>query len=378
MAKRKQVTTTTETSDTEIDTTPTTETVEDRQVAQDEADVLAELLALGGGGGVSYTVHKVRGGPGEQLGYCQTYSRDDLNLDAIRDQFGGGQFTITGRNSQKQYAGQRTIDIKPLPKPPTPAGTTAAEIAAALAANKPDPNGGIMPLILKMIESQGQLLTAILTKPAPASPAGPSFMEILQMIKEMQPKGGADDSVKVLLQGLQLGRELGGDGGEKGILDVAEKGLDMLAPLLAEKASAGQTQPAAGTQPARQPAAVTKQPAPGTVPAQPAAEKNPMLQKINWLRHQTKALVYQASRGKSAELYAEVMLDNLPEFITADEILQRIKPDDAVQTLAQLNGDVLKFVPWFEEFRKAVIEFLDTPPESGQQQTDDGALEDMA
>ncbi len=74
-------------------------------------------------------------------------------------------------------------------------------------------------------------------------------------------------------------------------------------------------------------------PAPPARPALPApattgaattfpvtAPGDPMFQKLQWLKAQLGALLNQAARGKDPELYAEVMLDNLPTFVTAISI----------------------------------------------------------
>lgn len=83
-----------------------------------------------------------------------------------------------------------------------------------------------------------------------------------------------------------------------------------------------------------------------------------MLRQLNWLRNQTVALCDRAARGKSPELYAEVLLDNLPDYITPGDLLARLQAPDAIDQLGQVNADVLKYRPWFEELRKAIVEFL--------------------
>jgi hypothetical protein len=102
-----------------------------------------------------------------------------------------------------------------------------------------------------------------------------------------------------------------------------------------------------------------------TVQVQPGDENVKLLQQYNWLKAQVGHLVVQAARGKSPELYAEVLLDNLPPFITPGEILERLKVDDALTQLAQIDERVTQYAEWFEEFRDAVLEFLE-PEDSAQ------------
>ena len=82
------------------------------------------------------------------------------------------------------------------------------------------------------------------------------------------------------------------------------------------------------------------------------------MKKITWLQKISADLCARAQRGKSAELYAEVFLDNLPPFVSEQEVAQRFQSPDAIAQLAQLNPNVAQFAPWFEEFRQHVIEIL--------------------
>ncbi|HVA16676.1 MAG TPA: hypothetical protein VMV59_03075, partial [Candidatus Dormibacteraeota bacterium] len=139
---------------------------------------------------------------------------------------------------------------------------------------------------------------------------------------------------------------------------VASKGIDMLKPLIEREAQ--NPRPAQVGQVTPRLAA----PAPGA--AAPSPETDPMLRQLNWLRVQTNALVIQASRGKSPALYAEVLLDNLPDFISEQEFYERLKSPDAIAQLAQLNGDVAKYAPWFEELRKEILaQFSEDEAEGG-------------
>jgi hypothetical protein len=318
-----------------------------------EVDAITTLLALDDSDGIRYRVHRQPSKPGERIALCQDYSRDELSFETIRATFGGGTYRITALNAQNQYVSSKQIAIAELPKAPGQSSAPNTDLAAILQAAKGDNSGN--ELLLALIKSQGDMMTALLTRPPPPPPpAGPSVMEIIQMIqamKEDKPTAvDSGDSVKLLLQGLELGRTLGG--GESG--DIWSKGLDML-PTLLEKA-AQQPQPSVvpinpNPQPRIAPPATT-------APQAPQVETDPMLMKLNWLKRQTQNLVVQARRGKDPGLYAEVMLDNLPDYITAEEIFERLNAPDAIAQLSQLNPDIVPYAEWFERFRKAVIEFL--------------------
>ena len=94
------------------------------------------------------------------------------------------------------------------------------------------------------------------------------------------------------------------------------------------------------------------------------------IKKLQWLRAQLQALVYQARRGRDPELYAAVLIDNLPEYVTEEELHERVKAPDAVDQLALLNPDVTTLRPWFDEFREACLAILEDDGE--EDEPDDG------
>lgn len=327
-----------------------------------ENEVIAELRGMGAGEGFKYRVNKVSGKQGEPQGYCATYDAGELSLDTIREQFGGGKYRIRVVDQAGQYKGNATVEIVGLPKVAAPAAPVAApaqdlggiaQIIASLKPVAPATDGGdrLMTMILAMMENQGKMIAAM-----SAASKGPSVAEILAIVNAKGGGGGDKSPTELLLEGLKLGRELAGDGGGSSELDVANKGLDVLASFAANHA----TQPAAPAAPVARPARL---PAPAaaavTALAQPGGQDVGIMQKINWLKAQTANLVRQAARDKDPELYAEVMLDNLPPFISAQEIRERLGAADAVQQLAALNSDVLRFSEWFEDFRTEVVRMLD-------------------
>ena len=333
----------------------------DPEAEDAESDVIAELRGIGAGDGLRYRVSKVSGKPGEAAGYCATYDAGDLSLDAIREQFGGGKYRIRVVDMAGQYKGNATVDIVGLPKIAAPSAPAApppqdyngiASIIEALKKGQPAPDGNnaTMTLMLGMIENQGKMFQAMMT-----ANKGPSVAEILAIVNAQGGGGNSKSSVDLLLEGVKLARELGGGGGgEDSMTSVAKEGLGILGQLIEQRGA-----PAAQHSAPRLPP-----PAAGAVAAAPVAVIQPeggnvgILEKINWLKRQTAGLVLQASRDKDPELYAEVMLDNLPPFISPQEILQRLSAADAVDQLAALNSDVLQHREWFDDFRQEVVRML--------------------
>jgi hypothetical protein len=339
-----------------------------------EADALSELRGLGAGGEYKYTVSRVSSEPGRKAGYCRVYALGDLSLDSIREEFGGGKYRIRVTDAGGQYVAIQTVDIVELPRPKdAPAvavapGADLTGIAALLQSVKPSGEGGgiapILALMMKQQESTTNMIVAMMNRPVPQ---GPSITDILSIINAN--KQDKTDPVALLLQGLELGKNIGG-AGESSMLDIAREGLGIIAPLIKE----GQKTPAPAQLPHRgPPAQIAPIPnATGTAPIVPLATPGEvagetpvrLLQQINWIRKQLEVLLHHAARGKDPELYAEVLLDNLPPFITPAEIMQHIGADDAVAKLAQLDERVNQHPEWFAQFRDAIREFLEPDDET--------------
>lgn len=339
-----------------------------------EVDSLDEWDALDDAEGLRFQVHKLPSRAGEREAYCYTYTGGDLSLDTIRETFGGGTFRITARDVKNQYAGSKRVTIIDLPKQP---GLPAVQSEFLRAGERSSSES--MSLVMKMMETQSNLLASLLARPPPPPVTGPTALELVQLIKAMERK--ESDPVGMLLKGLELGKSLGG-GGETSMLDVAAQGLSALGPLIAAQAA----KPAAIT-PSRPPQSLPAAAAAGTaapavtVPvegeAKESGEQVEILKKLNWLKLQTSQMVNLAARGKrpdgefvkDPELYAEVFMDNLPPFITIDEIVERLSQETAVAQLAQLVPAVAQHGEWFEQFKRSCLDCVEAdddeeaPPE---------------
>jgi hypothetical protein len=363
---RKKVVTTREELDGKDAETP-------REIAVPEPESGDALDALLGDAPdeTRYKVYLMPAKAGDKLAYCYTYTRDDLSLDTIRDTFGGGSYKITGFDGKNQYVNSKVVTIIGLPK--TPQVIAAAPVAA--------PSSGLNTevLLLKMMEGQSQMLAALMARePAPA-PAGPSVMEILALIKGMNTEQKSDP-VELLLKGLTLGKELGGGGGTD-LMDLGKEALQTMAPLIRRQAEAPPTvrvtHPAA---PRIAPAAAAPAPTNGAATAAPAAPQDKaqmeILDKVRWLTRMTETLVKRAALNKSAELAAEIFMEDLPAFITPQEVYDRFIDPNSLSMLAQLNPQVLGYAAWFEEFRQAVLASFEAEDEEENPAPPNGAATD--
>ncbi len=346
MARKKVVTTREELDGKEAEVT---------EIAVPDAEPGDALAALLGDSSddVRYKVYLQPAKAGDKVQYCATYGREELNLDTIRDTFGGGTFKITGFDSRNQYAGSKVVSIMGLPKTPQ---------AAALA---PAPASGINTetILLKMMEGQSNLINAIMSRPVPVAPAGPTVMEILALIKGMNTESKTDP-IELLLKGLALGKEMGDSGGTD-LMDLGKTALQTMAPLIRKQTESAPTvrvqNPAAA--PRIAPATNGHAAAPAAAPTAEDKAKMEIVDKLRWLTRVTETLVKRAAARKSAELAAEIFMEDLPPFITPQEVFDRFSDPGALGMLAQLDPKVLTYAPWFEEFRQGVLAAFDVDEE---------------
>lgn len=317
-----------------------------------------------------------RTSPAEFAGYVGTYSREGWTPDRLMEEWGGGKFTIRVKNAAGQFMGVRHLTLAGKSKNKE-AAPVAAPVAAAPAASSDSHLAQVLTAINESNKAaqeanKGQisllttLVTTLINKEAPRPPPAPDPLAMLEKAANILKPRDSGDAMAAFIKGLDMGKSLGDGGGEPGMGQVFMEGIKTIKEAAAVSASA-QQQP----RPAQRRIA---NPPPGSVPAQetPAApppnnpEKPPMtdgMKQIQWIRQQAKFLVLQASRNKSSELYAELFLDNLPDFLPIATVLEQMKDPGAVQKLGMLNADVLRFQPWFEDFRKAVVEFIEQPDE---------------
>lgn len=343
--------------------------------ADEDTDLLTELQELGGGDGARYEVRRTA--PADYVGHIGTYSRDEFSLDRLMEEWGGGKFTIRVRGMGGQIIGSKPIQLAGKPK-------HKSDAAPAVVQQQAPGMGGELAAVLSAIQASNQaaaqagkdqisllttLVTGLINKEPPKLPPPPDPLAMIAALKDvLKPEKGdtGAEAVKLLLQGVTLGKELGGGGdGEMDMGTMLMKGIDGIKEIATIQTAGA---PARRPVPARAPARLAG-PEPGTVPARepiaPVVKQGdpPMMQLLAWLKQQTVMLCHQAARGKNPALYAELMLDNLPPFVTEELIREHLGRDDAVSRLAMVNGDVAKHKEWFEQFRTELIGFLDADAE---------------
>jgi hypothetical protein len=318
-----------------------------------------DLVELGGGAASGNRWQVKRLLPADKRGFCAEYSAGEMSLARIQEEFGGGKYELRLLSPTGDYIRQKTVELQ----------SRLGAVAPGQAPTSSPLSDPIVQLILAQAKEQSTTLLAVLQSAlARPQPAIADPLDMLVKLKALLPEPAKGPSeMDLFLKGLEFGKDMGGGGGsETGIMDLIGEGIKHVGPMLAAKNSMG-TSAALPLQPVRSleapaPRAIETSSDhardPRTVTQPTDNETTPMLKVLNWLTKQTQALVFQASRGKNPNLYAEVFIDNLPDFVDKKDMLDRMTAENALQQLAQLNPNVAQFSDWFIVFRAATVQLL--------------------
>ena len=362
-----------------------TEQESDDEIGDEQQLAISELLGMDGASTIRWKVDKTS--PIPEAGFCANYYGTELSLERLKEEFGAGAYQITGYDAGGKYikGGRRKLTIAKSHVPIQSNNVLSQKDLLELVMKKPEGNGELIQMMQLMMQQSTQqmqqqmqlasqqtqmmtgLLTAMLGKPADKGPDALAMIAALKDVLAPADKTSANDSVSMLLKGIELGKDLGGDGGPSDWTALVGKGFDMAKPLLeaaaAQNPSSGNAAPV-GALPGSPP---PERSAPTVFPSQnsalqsptPQSEGDPVLLKFQWLSRQVQSLLMQAERRKDPELYATVFVDNLPSFLSEEEVYLHFTDPNALQNLAQINPRVMVFREWFEAFRIGVIHALD-------------------
>jgi hypothetical protein len=337
--------------------------------AVDDADEIRALSELDSSGDVRWNVFRTM--PAATAGWVGVFSTSELSLERIAQEFGVGRYRVKGSRPNGTIAGQRTVSIAAVPKnliaPP-------AEVAKA-------PTGGIQDYISLMEAKDkersanmlqwaaiiGPIATAML--PAMFGNKGPTLQDLTATLVNMKQLNGGSESqlskIEELAKLVEVVQGIGGDGGKgSGWADIVRDGIKTVGDVLPALASRipgfmpPQSAPPHLAAPA--PVVITQGSAPATRPSpQPTPPKDtPMLQLLGWLKEQCAGLAHQASLNKDPNLYADVVLDNLPE-VDPTMLRNMLGAPDWWATLCQFSPNVQPYPQWFAECREALVKGLD-------------------
>lgn len=348
----------------------------DQEAGQTE---LAEILSQIGG---SARVEIRRRQDNGDWGFLTSVGGDQFDIERISQQWGGGHYQARIRapdgKGKLVYKAARVFFVDPSVKAnPAIAGTVVGTVAPA----GPTPMQQmmeVMPLALmqmmfgmmgKMMEQSNSGMASVATlmqAMGPKESAADLVVKLGTMMKQLAPaeSSGPMDAVKVLLQGVELGKGLtgnGGDGeGEGGYGTVIkELGLPLLNMLGRQQEREARMKPGV---PLAAVTSATVNPPPAvpaaTTPTTEAAVKRPVIRPpATWdefLKVWFPTIAKWAQQGKRPDLYAEFLVDQATDAIKL-ELLEQLGNDMVVKgILDQIPPELEQYRPWFTTFLNEV------------------------
>lgn len=334
----------------------------------DEAAALDGVLAdLGASGeAATITVTKIGSKGEERVG---RFSLAQFDVDMLRELYGAGSYVIYARVGQRlrgkhkitfaqtadELRGDRVQSLK------------AAATAAGLAMHAPGAAVGDSQLALvremyeRSAQQQREFMTLMVETVRGRPAADPLELqrsvftqarELMELRGEGKKSGGDIDT---LLKGIELGRRFNGSQEGAGISDVVVEFFRSMGPML------GATAPEAPPVAPAAPAALARPQALSSPSAPPAAPSSGPDRLLRLIAQYTPLLARAAAAGGDPGIYAQLVLDQLPEQAQAGlgMVLARA---DWWSVLQPYVPQLERHLAWLSAVRSQILEALQPEP----------------
>lgn len=308
---------------------------DDDPPATDEVghDELAALLSeLGNAGDATIVVTKVTVQGEERLGAFMP--RELLNnIDSLRDRWGGGAYWLYCRVAGKLKNKERIVFAQTLEER-NPAAARATTPA-------PKEDNTLAVVLAKMQEQQQDMMKFVLQAVTGQRSQGSDMMQVFEMASKMAGmgnRGGGEKSMDAFLSGVKFAREMNEErGGDSGIASVAKEMMETLRMMAAPQL-----------------------PAPG---AQPEGAEQMMIMIQQALRSYLPTLIKGAQGGTDPSVYAQLVLDQVPERFVPS-LAQQLGSPNWFDVLVRLDGRCVAHREWFEALAREIVQATsqDPPP----------------
>lgn len=275
-------------------------------------------------------------------------------MERLRDEYDGGKFFIQIYRNKKRYKRMTVTVEAPKKNAPAVIKNEMADILKAIGDQQERQFAMLKETLLQIGGKQ--------TAPVdPMTMMSSMLGAMLQMKNFVSPAEqnsvSPDKMIEVLIKGMELGRDSSNGGNETNILDVVKETVKALPAL------------ATFTQVPEKPRPV--QPPLNKNPKQISNEPKPEVNKMQKIiAHNLNMLVEKAEKDSDPILYAEFILDNVPE----EMIKQYILRDDLIEEMSKINPKVLDHRKWFTELRDHIHGVLTGEGEEDETVTHDTAI----
>lgn len=324
--------------------------------ARDDANGDGELADLLGdiGTAAGYRVRLDRNDGRGEWEWLGALELTENFMEDVRAQYGGGKFKARIYDAGGKYARSLAFRIAGAPRDMTTPTPARAE-----------------PDRLDRLESALVALAAAVkesrTAPAPVDPLA-QFVVFAKAMRELTPAPAAapaaavdplDNLTKLLTFQTALEDRMGGVRPAANGFDVGALVRDGIRPLIGvvEKKIDSDREIMLH----RRPVVVV----PASTPAAPAGPRDELAELVRSLPFMARAFLAGAARdNKSAELYGEMVIDNLPGDVV-DKLPELLAGDDAGDRIAAAVPEWHAFAPWFGALRLAMLAELADDDDAG-------------
>lgn len=331
-----------------------------------ERDDLEDLLEQLGGEAIYLRLYRRSGGFNSYLGQVGR----DVDLEWIRQTYGGGDFTLQGVNNQGHVMARRLIKIDGPPKLSTSLeNQPGAGRVVSYAPAAPEPPGSVYEAVRRLddilhelrrppaaaaqgnpLEMAGSIVTSILTAAAP-------ILELYRDRPRPKSEGGAERLMEAFTRGMKIGVSMGRNG-------QAATWQDRLVDAVMPALKAGTENPAAGALPL---AELGAESAPSVEPGNWRAAMGPYVLQFNRL----------AAAGKDPQLYGDLVYDQAPPE-ALDVIVQQVQRGEGFyREFFEAFPAAAPYREWWTELLSRIWEVATHRGEGGELGSD-GAKHDVS
>lgn len=302
------------------------------------AELAAVLAELGGMSDASISVNKVGLQGEERLG---KFMPREFDVDSLKDRYGGGVYWIYVHVGGKLHTKRRVVFARSLDEQ---RGGVDGKAGAALSSEN-----SMAAALERMAQQNREMLqTMVQLVTANRSPATDPMMIIsaAEKLANLGNRGNGGDDLERLMRFAKFSREFGGgsDSGEPGIAAMAMEFFKSFREF------------------AHQPPPQPQLAAPGASQSSPGDPQQMMLLIRRALAERLPLLIRGAQAESDPGVYAQLVLDQLPELYLAPMLRELAKPE-WFTLLVQVDGRVVPYQAWFEALRNELLQAT-SPPES--------------
>lgn len=362
------------------------EYVREREKFED-SDILQGLRELDGASGIRWEVHRQGDMDQSRNGWVCDIPVEQLTIQHLSNLVGPGVYRVIGKHSNGRIATQRTVriagDARRWQQQNLQGGTTAG-MGGSLNIEEWERRQELKDekrrrerneLLALMIPALSPIVAAIVGRNGPdvtglvAALKPPDPMTMIAALKQLSPQVEQNQptAIESAFKIIDRLKDLSPGEGGTSWLDVFKELARSAGPTLGTMIEgavvrAQSTSPASATAPLTAPGAVpsvVSLPAPAADGASQTGGANPMfgmLALIPWLKTQLEMCLQKAARGSDPGLIAERLIDDLPDGVKPEQLLELIARADWWAQMQRFDPRVAQYGPWFARMREAILE----------------------